>query len=207
MRHNRGSLMPAKKHVEETPDQYSLLLSQIEPTGASSVTAGYDNLPAGVASSHAMAAMDVNSVSQFMDRFEVAESLYDLPAELLAGMASRETRGGTALDANGEGDSGNAVGILQIDKRWYTPVDIGPDFGSQGHINQAAAILDGYRDQAGVAHPEWTAAQKLQAGVAAYNAGPDVFTYAISAIDTITDGGDYSNDVIARAQYYDDVLA
>lgn len=197
--------MPMKKvePPEDIQNEQSQLLAQLEPTGASAVTAGYDNLPAGVASSHAMAEMDIEAVSQFTERFELAADTYDIPAAVLAAMSSRETRGGTGLDALCEGDSGNAVGILQIDKRWYTPADPGADCGSQGHINQATSILAGYRNEAIAAHPEWTAAQQLQAGVAAYNAGPEVFNYAFSAIDTVSDGGDYSNDVIARAQYYD----
>jgi hypothetical protein len=178
------------------------LLSQLQPTGASATTAGYDGLPAGVASSHAMAEMDIVPVSQFTERFVVASGTYGIPAALLAAISSRESRGGTWLDENGEADNGWGVGIMQVDKRWWTIVDIGPDFGSQGHINQATSILADYVVQAGVAHPEWTSAQRLQGGTAAYNMGPDVFNYSFSAVDTITTGADYSNDVIARAQYY-----
>ncbi len=178
------------------------ILFELDPKGAGSITASYDNLPAGEESSHKMAEMDEDSVFRFADRFEIAGEKYDLPPALLAAIASRETRGGTGLDSDGEGDSGNAVGIMQIDKNWHAPVNIGSDFASQGHINQASAILAGFLGDAEDSKPQWSDAVQLQAATAAYNGGPQVFKYGPKGFDRGTDGGDYSNDVIARAQYY-----
>lgn len=185
-----------------SPDSENAILFELNPTGASAVTAGYDNLRAGVASSHQMAEMDVADVFQFTERFEIAGERYDLPPALLAAIASRETRGGSGLDEDGEADNGNAVGIMQIDKRWHDAVDIGSDFGSQGHIDQAASILVDGLEWVKAEYPEWSNAIQLQAATAAYNAGWEVFEDGPKGFDDGTDGGDYSNDVIARAQYY-----
>nr|KAG5700050.1 hypothetical protein BaRGS_028287 [Batillaria attramentaria] len=48
-------------------------------------------------------------------------------------------------------------------------------------------------------HPSWTKDQQLQGGVAAYNHFPSGSSF--SAVDSHTTGRDYSNDVIARAQW------
>lgn len=178
------------------------ILFALKPTGASAETAGYDYLRAGVASSHQMAEMDVADVFRFAGRFELAGKTHDLPPALLAAIASRETRGGSGLDKYGEADDGNAVGIMQIDKRWHDPVDTGRDFGSQGHINQAVSILRDNLEQAKMEYPKWSEAIQLQAATAAYNAGWEVFEDGPKGFDEGTDGGDYSNDVFARAQYY-----
>lgn len=182
-------------------DAANKILFDLDPTGASATTAGYDNLPAGVHSSYLMADDDMVSATRFVGRFIIAGQTYDLPPALLAAISSRETRSGQELDTNGLSDSGFGAGIMSIDNRWYTIAPLGPDFGSQAHINQAASILAGYRTEAAVAHPEWTAAEKLQAGLAAYNGGPQVFDMYPN-FDAGTDGLDYSNDVMARAQYY-----
>ncbi len=187
---------------EPEPRPDNAILFKISVTGAGPITAGYDNLPAGVASSIAMAKMDEASVFRYADRFELAGEKFDLPPALLAAISSRETRGGAWLDENGEGDNGNAVGIMQIDKRWHDPVDIGNDFASQGHIDQATSILKGFLSEAEEEYPAWSDATQLQAATAAYNGGPQVFEYGPGNFDAGTDGLDYSNDVIARAQYY-----
>lgn len=50
-------------------------------------------------------------------------------------------------------------------------------------------------------HPTWTQDQQLKGGISAYNAGVgNVDTY--SGMDVGTTGGDYSNDVAARSQWY-----
>jgi hypothetical protein len=152
-----------------------------------------------------MAETDAPKVLRFVERFQVAGAEYNLPPALLAAIASRESRGGSALSDECLGDGGAGVGIMQVDQTVRPPgevADPGPDCASQEHINQAASILRGFVDQAAAAHPEWSAAIQLQAGTASYNAGPDQIE--VPGFDEGTTGGDYSNDVIARAQYYAD---
>lgn len=174
----------ASQPSELFPDPLNAILFDLEPTGASAETAGYDNLPGGVASSRQMAEMDAATIFQFAERFEIAGDTLDLPPALLAAIASRESRGGRGLDENGEGDGGNGVGIMQIDKRFHSPVNIGSDFDSQGHINQAAKILLGNFEQARADYPEWGEAIQLQAATAAYNRGAVVFEDGPGALTT-----------------------
>lgn len=186
-------------------DGLNAVLAEFDPTGASDATASQDGLSGGVEASRTMAETDAPEVLRFTDRFEVAGAEFDVPPALLAGIASRESRGGAALDENGEGDGGAGVGIMQVDQTVRPPeevVDPGDDFASQGHINQATEILRGFIDQAADAYPGQSAAVQLQAGVAAYNTGASAFEGGPDEIDVTTTGEDYSNDVIARAQYY-----
>ena len=196
-----------KWQVEPTviPENPNAILYKLTPTGASAETAEPDGLPGGVESSRTMAETDAPNVLRFVDRFQVASVEYNLPPALLAAIASRESRGGAALSDECLGDGGAGVGIMQVDQTVRPPEEVanpGTDCASQEHINQAASILRGFVDQAAAAHPEWSAEIQLQAGTASYNAGPDQIE--VPGFDEGTTGNDYSNDVIARAQYYAD---
>lgn len=96
------------------------ILSTVQSTGASTETARGDNLnTVGVPASNALAEADRPRIRQFKGRFESAGATHDLPPALPAGVASRESRGGAVLDADGFGDHRNAFGIMQIDKRSF----------------------------------------------------------------------------------------
>uniref|UniRef100_A0A0E9XA42 Lysozyme g n=1 Tax=Anguilla anguilla TaxID=7936 RepID=A0A0E9XA42_ANGAN len=49
--------------------------------------------------------------------------------------------------------------------------------------------------------PSWSKEQQLKGGIAAYNCG-DQRVCSYVEIDSNTTGHDYSNDVVARAQFY-----
>ena len=58
-------------------------------------------------------------------------------------------------------------------------------------------MINGVRNK----HSDWTADMALKGGICAYNSGvSNVRTY--KNMDVGTTGGDYSNDVTARSQYY-----
>ncbi len=172
------------------------ILSQYQPTGASARTARQDGLQPGVAASRQMARTDLPKLQPYAAQFAAAGAKYGLPPALLAAIASRESRGGSALDRNGTGDGGNGFGLMQVDKRYHTPAG-GPQ--SAAHIDQAAGILKRYHDEVKAAHPDWPPEQQLRGAVAAYNSGPgNVRT--IQNMDKGTTGDDYSTDVWARAQ-------
>jgi|GEM_PF-3135857 len=196
-----GTLAPnARTRRDDNPNA---ILSRIRTTGASDETAKQDGLPRrgirGVAASHAMAETDRARVMRYKERFEEAGRRYGVPPALLAAIASRESRGGAALDRNGEGDNGHGFGLMQVDNRNpFRVVREGGPFGQQ-HINQAASILRDKLDQVRRQFPNLTPEQQLQTAVSRYNGGAGR-PYPNS--DVRTTGGDYSNDVIARAQYY-----
>lgn len=184
-------------------DDPNAILSRLEPAGASDATSRQDGLPRrgihGVAASRAMAESDRGRVMRYRERIEEAARRYDLPPALLAAIASRESRGGAALDRNGEGDHGHGFGLMQVDNRNPFRVEReGGPFG-QAHINQAASILRAKLDKVEQDLPNLSAEQQLFTAVSRYNGGAG---RAFPNSDRGTTGGDYANDVIARAQYY-----
>ncbi len=166
--------------------------------GASSDTARQERLKAGVGASETMAETDLARVAAMRDVFVQVARTFDLPPALLAAMASRETRGGNALRADGYSRwDGQGFGVLQVDKNHHTPVG-GPR--SVEHVTQAAQILTDMRDAMRRRHPDWSEADLLQAAVASYNKGPNV--RSMDRVDKGTTGADYSSDTWARARYY-----
>jgi peptidoglycan hydrolase-like protein with peptidoglycan-binding domain len=172
------------------------ILSKYQPTGASSATARQDGLQGGVAASRKMAQTDLPKIKKYADEFAAAGKKYNLPPALLAAIASRESRGGSALDSRGFGDHGNGFGLMQVDKRFHS-LKGGPF--SAAHIDQAAGILKSYQNQIKARHPDWPPEQQLRGAVAAYNSGVGN-VQTIKNMDVGTTGNDYSNDVWARAQ-------
>lgn len=133
--------------------------------------------------------------------FMQASKRYGVPLALLLAIASRESRMGMALAADGTGDNGNGIGIMQIDKRYH------PDFTSRhSALDHEANINYGARYLAQLLR-EFNG-DTIQA-VAAYNGGPRrVRTAVYSGIspDAITTGGDYSRDVLERKQLVTDLM-
>ncbi|XP_078512288.1 lysozyme g-like [Lissotriton helveticus] len=115
---------------------------------------------------------------------------------LIAAIASRESRAGSAL-INGFGDGGNAFGLMQVDIRYHK---IRGAWNSQEHITQATEILVSMIKAVTKKFPKWSVEQKLKGGIAAYNIGPG--NVRTENVDSYTTAKDYSNDVVARAQYY-----
>ena len=178
------------------------ILFAAESNGASDGTAKQDTLPQrgirGVQASEEMAQTDRKRVMLHKAKFEAAASRFNLPPALLAAIASRESRGGNILK-DGFGDHGRGFGLMQVDIGNPFPVvqDGGP--AGQPHIDQATGIL---RDKLAAVRkkfPDLSKAEQLQAAVSRYNGGrglppPDS--------DQGTTGGDYMNDVWARARFY-----
>ncbi len=171
------------------------ILQRYQPSGASAATAAQDGLSAGVGASHRMADTDRSRLLPYKEELASAAQRYGVPPAVLAAIASRESRGGAALDSNGLGDNGNGFGLMQVDKRYHTPAG-GPY--SQAHINQAASILRDYLDQVRTKHPSWPPEQQLRGAITAYNSGVSN-VQTIEGMDRGTTGNDYSNDVWARA--------
>lgn len=184
-----------------TPDDVNTILFTYEPTGASDKTARQDRLPQrgkhGVDASIEMAGTDAARVLAHKQKFNEAGALFDLPPALLAAIASRESRGGNVL-RNGFGDGGNAFGIMQVDKRFHTIVtDGGPD--GEEHIQQAAGILLDKLEGVLRSFDAISDSQALQTAVSRYNGGRG---FRAPRSDKGTTGGDYMNDVWARARFY-----
>lgn len=187
----------------EVADDTNAILFTYEPTGASDKTARQDNLPArgiiGVKASEAMAEMDRARVAPHKAKFVEAGKLFNLPPALLAAIASRETRCGNVLDNDGFGDHRNAFGIMQVDKRHHSPIETDDGPTGEAHIHQATEILSDNLDGVNRNFEGLSDSQSLQAAVSRYNGGSRRLP---PRSDEGTTGGDYMNDVWARARYY-----
>ena len=175
------------------------ILEQFQPGGASPKTAKQDKLPGGVPSSEKMAQFDRKRVIAHKPKFIAAARAFGLPPALLAAIASRESRGGAVLDKNGFGDAGHGFGIMQVDDRNPFPVkhDGGP--AGQAHINQATGILANKLKAVRQSFGDLSEVQQLEMAVSRYNGGKG---RRPPNSDEGTTGGDYMNDVWARAQFY-----
>ncbi|HHP7243833.1 MAG TPA: D-Ala-D-Ala carboxypeptidase family metallohydrolase, partial [Elainellaceae cyanobacterium] len=190
---------PQTRHAPR--DRWCVVLPNVPTTGAIATAWGAGIGFTDVLASHQMARQDLSRVQKLLNRFSRASRKYDIPAAILAAIASRESRCGNALDIHGYGDYGNAFGIMQIDKRHHTPAGIGGDPTSQAHIDQAADIIADNLRRVQAKHPDWEDAYIFKGAVAAYNFGvSNVLTK--DGIDDGTTGDDYGSDVIARAQFY-----
>lgn len=130
-----------------------------------------------------------------MEYFYQASRQYGVPLALLLAVASRESRMGLALSADGTGDHGNGIGIMQIDRRYHPEfTDHHSPFNHQANINYGAQYLSTLLQQFD---------RNTSQAVAAYNAGPNKVRTAIYAglpPDSVTTGRDYSQDVLERKQ-------
>jgi LysM repeat protein len=189
-------------HAESGADPNAILF-QAESLGASDKTAKQDKLPqngiTGVKASEAMAQTDRKRVMQHKAKFEEAARKFNAPPALLAAIASRESRGGAVLDKKGFGDHGHGFGLMQVDIGNPFPVvqDGGPV--GQPHINQATSILKDKLQAAKTKFPDLSEVAQWQRAVSRYNGGAGL---APPDSDKGTTGGDYMNDVWARARFY-----
>ncbi|XP_067442015.1 lysozyme G-like [Thunnus thynnus] len=145
------------------------------------------------------AAEDLPYINQYKNKIIKAAKNYGMKPSVVAGIISRETRGGRGAGlVNGWGNNGKTFGLMQIHKDWHEPEG---EWDSQEHINQGTWILaDCYRI-VGREFPRLTGTMKLRGALAAYNKGTK--DMKANNVDGHTDGGNYSSDVLARAQYYE----
>ncbi|XP_032886175.1 lysozyme g-like [Amblyraja radiata] len=172
-------------------------ITQVQTTGASQATANQDNLNySGVAASQRLVKTDLERLNQYKSLIEDVADAKKIDVALIGAIMSRESRAGNCLD-NGWGDHGNAYGLMQVDKRHHS---IKGSWNSKEHVMQATQILIDMINAIGLKFPSWTSEKQLKGGISAYNMGPgNVPSYA--EVDSHTTGKDYSNDVVARAQW------
>src|SRR5689334_17905375 len=121
------------------------ILASISASGCGISTAKAENVTPGVDGSRHIAQIDFSRVNALKARFEAAAAATGMPRALLAAIASRESHCGAVLDHKGEGDGGEAFGIMQVDKRSHQQ-EGRPDPRSQAHLDQASGIFaDGFR--------------------------------------------------------------
>uniref|UniRef100_A0A3B4ZP11 Lysozyme g n=1 Tax=Stegastes partitus TaxID=144197 RepID=A0A3B4ZP11_9TELE len=177
-------------------------IMDVETTGASRETADQDRLDCeGVEASHKMAKIDYARMKNYRSIIKQVGTKYDIEPAVIAAIISRGSRAGNVL-TNGWGDSGRTWGLMQV--------DVSPDGGrhpkkgdwnSEEHLCQGTEILIYFIDRIRIKFPNWNSEQQLKGGIAAYNTG-DGQVKSYEKVDKKTTGRDYSNDVVARAQWY-----
>nr|ALM87513.1 Conotoxin [Conus betulinus] len=177
----------------------------LRPTGASAQTASQDGIRhGGVSASQTMVANDINELNKRKSCYIRAGNNNCVHPAVIAGIASRESRGGAFIERTGGwGDNHNAYGIMQCDGGASGLGELCTRYpwDSCEHINMMVEILL-VRDIRTIRskHPSWAPEQQLQGAVSAYNAGTGNVR-SFRRMDVGTTGNDYSNDVMARAQY------
>ncbi|XP_076878581.1 lysozyme g-like isoform X2 [Brachyhypopomus gauderio] len=171
---------------------------KIDTTGASDKTAQQDKLTEkGVAASNKLADHDLKKMEQYKSIIIKVGRANQMDPAVIAAIISRESRAGAAL-VDGWGDHGNGFGLMQVDKRHHTPRGA---WNSEEHLTQGTQILTDSIKAIQKKFPSWSKEHQFKGGISAYNAGVgNVRTY--ERMDFGTTGGDYSNDVVARAQWY-----
>lgn len=171
---------------------------RVDTSGASQQTARQDRLSErGVAASRKMAHTDSSRMQKYKGLIETVAKEKNVQQALITGIISRESRAGAVLK-DGWGDHGNAFGLMQVDKRYHA---IKGEWASKEHICQGTGILVDMINNIQKKFPHWTKEQQLKGAIAAYNCGPGRVT-SYETVDSCTTGHDYSNDVVARAQWY-----
>ncbi|CAN9510549.1 unnamed protein product [Ophioblennius macclurei] len=176
-------------------------INDVPTTGASERTARQDKLVySGVEASAQMAKTDSGRMGKYKTKISSVGKKHGIDPALIAGIISRESRAGNVLK-DGWGDGGNAWGLMQV--------DINPNGGghtaegawdSEEHLSQATGILVRFIGRIAAKFPNWNDEMKLKGGIAAYNCGDG--RVRSENVDEHTTGDDYSNDVVARAQWY-----
>ncbi|XP_029288355.1 lysozyme g-like [Cottoperca gobio] len=183
-------------------------IKKVETSGASKKTAQQDNLSyKGERASHTMAKTDADRMKEYIDDINRVAKKHEIDPALISAIISRESRAGATLkDGWGDYDSGrrayNAWGLMQVDvnPKGGGHEEVG-EWDSEEHLDQATGILVHFIKRIRNKFPNWSTEQQLKGGIAAYNMG-DGNVHSYDDVDENTTGGDYSNDVVARAQWY-----
>ncbi|MFA5381848.1 MAG: M15 family metallopeptidase [Candidatus Micrarchaeia archaeon] len=133
---------------------------------------------------------------------------------VLCGIASRESRFGLLLDAEGLGDGGHGHSIMQIDDRSHPAFCAGDDWkdlaASLEYVHKNVIVSSfNYLGDCCFNALGGDYAALFRASIAAYNCGPGNVRKALEmgdVVDANTTGGNYSRDVLTRAKGFQEVL-
>ncbi|XP_053182772.1 lysozyme g-like [Scomber japonicus] len=222
-------------------------ICEVDTTGAPEETA--DGRKEGrkegsvVSASREMAKDDFQHIKVYKKEIIKAANKYGVQPSVVAGIISRETRGGrgAGFTSDGWGDNRNTFGLMQIDKNWHKPRG---QWDSQEHIEQGVdqtkthlfwgtklknvqilptggikevrsctfrvffkgfLIYVEYKKSLDFfsLHPSTYFFPALGV-LAAFNMSTEKMASSYKNVDDHTTEKDYSNDVTARAQYYEE---
>ncbi|XP_059164334.1 glycine, glutamate and proline-rich protein-like [Physella acuta] len=156
----------------------------------------------GVTASHLTVSQHLPALQRLRRCYDAVASSNNLQTSLIAALASRESSGGiTITRTNGYGDRGRAYGIIQCDLRTSGLPCTRYRWDSCEHMQMMVRqLLVPYIQSVRRKFPSWPLERALQGGVAAFNFGVSN-VQSWNGLDDGSTGNDYSNDVIARAQW------
>ncbi|XP_051798994.1 lysozyme g-like isoform X1 [Acanthochromis polyacanthus] len=191
---------PPLPQTEGAVQRYGSIVD-VDTTGASRETAQQDRLDClGVDASEKMAETDAERMEKYRSIINAVGRKYDIEPALIAAIISRQSRAGNVLN-NGWG-AYKTWGLMQVDTN--------PNGGghkakgawdSEEHLCQGTEILIDFLMRIRNEFRSWTREQQLKGGIAAYITGNVKFE-CYKKVDEGTPGKDFSNDVVARAQWY-----
>ncbi|XP_076118749.1 lysozyme g-like [Alosa pseudoharengus] len=173
-----------------------------ETTGASAATARQDgnNEISGKPASFELAETDLERMNEYKDIIIKVGRGTGVDPAVIAGIISRASRAGSEyVLEDGWNANRDTFGLMQIAKQWNK---LKGDWDSEEHIKQGTGILISSIRDIKRRFPNWTKEQQLKGGIAAYYAGPRNVPAEYEKVDENTFAKDYSNDVVARAQFY-----
>uniref|UniRef100_A0A7N8YF95 Uncharacterized protein n=1 Tax=Mastacembelus armatus TaxID=205130 RepID=A0A7N8YF95_9TELE len=130
---------------------------------------------------------------------------------LIAAIISRQSKFGEMLLPSGFGISDpNCFGLMQVDSLHLLPHKINKNYHavkgnpySEEHMDQGVTFLIQLFKSMTRNKLDWNKEQRLKGALACYIAGEErVLPLLYEQLDTVTPGGDFANDVIARAQFF-----
>ncbi|XP_058480606.1 erythroid membrane-associated protein-like [Solea solea] len=195
-------------YMRRSKTQVHMDILTMTTTGASEDTARnnktfdeHGNLLIGVKASEQLARQDWEKIKDYWnDIISVGQLLRVHPA-LIAAIISRQSRGGTQLKPDGFGEfDSQCYGLMQINKTYHA-TEGGPY--SSEHVKQGATFLT-LLIKTMMRTKNWTREQQLKGALACYIAGTEkvIALDDPEEVDSVTPGGDFVNDVVARAQWF-----
>uniref|UniRef100_A0A3P9PL79 Lysozyme g n=1 Tax=Poecilia reticulata TaxID=8081 RepID=A0A3P9PL79_POERE len=178
-------------------------LSQMTTTGASKITKERNidmNRMTGVEVSKTLAEQDLELMSKYKTDIKSVGKALRLHPALIAAIISKQSRAGGTLDCKGYGKLDSVCfGLMQVCVR---QTGSGTAF-SREHIEQGSTCLIHLIKDMKNRKPDWSEEMQLKGALVGYMTGLERVPLAQpDHLDSETRTKDFSNDVIARAQFF-----
>ncbi|KAK0155842.1 Lysozyme g [Merluccius polli] len=157
----------------------------------------------GVTASQVFARRDLEEMKKYRKIIlNVADRLSIHPC-LIAAIISRQSRAGLDLRPNGYGKYDSTChGLMQVNEA-YHPLQPDP-YGEEHILLGTIVLIQAIKSIKQAMENSWNKNQILKGGIAAYIGDANLVGDHYEELDARTPYGDFSNDVVARAQFYAD---
>uniref|UniRef100_A0A3B3VQF6 Lysozyme g n=1 Tax=Poecilia latipinna TaxID=48699 RepID=A0A3B3VQF6_9TELE len=180
-------------------------LSQMTTTGASKITKEKNkNGMTGVEVSKMLAQQDLELMSKYKKDIKSVGKALRLHPALIAAIISKQSRAGGTLDCKGYGKLDSVCfGLMQvcIHKDYH---ELKGTAFSREHIDQGSTCLIHLIKDMKNRKPDWSEEMQLKGALVGYMTGLErVPLDQPDHLDSETRTKDFSNDIIARAQFFE----